>query len=1014
MPINNNRKKKNKKLSISILNMVVFIMIFSLIIISGIVIYIVNEIVSNTPEINPTTIVLDENAQILDSEGNLVEKVYYNNGLRTIVKYDQISKDAINAFIAVEVKTFWEHNGFNYVRLLGAIKSSLSSGGAISGTSTISQQLARNLYLADTKFDRDMTRKIREAYYAMKIEDSLDKKDIITAYLNTINLGASANGIEAAAHIYFSKSAKDLDYIEAAMLATTPKAPSYYPPMHLIKKEDVKKDMIIVGARGSEYLYIYNKNVESRYKLILNLMHEQGYISKAQLDKGLKADLSKKLNPEDFSSVEVSSYFSSMVKDQVITDLAKKYDISRKEALHKMFTMGLTINSTLDPKMQKKIDDIVDDSFEPSYFGNTTRSALIQYQKHFGLKATGTVTNATWESLIKKGYFKKDVERIELKKGDRNILVKYVKRAILKEGFAGLSENVSNVTVSFNKQGNMYNRSSGKTLLYRYDNYFKSYNDGDFVIPSYLTTKRNNGDVEVKKGDILSFYKNKSGVIQVIIKDMYSTTKKYGGTVTLKQFMLRKGGILTIPTENLAFTDKGNLIIRKAAIDGENIKLGDKNSIIVTSKKYSIGDTPIVQPQLAASVIDYRTGYLKAIIGGRQVYGNSIFNRADEPQQIGSSIKPIAMYGPAIDTGIFTAATPIEDKPLRHRGAVWPKNYDHRFRGTVSMRTAIKYSINVCAVQVGRRIGANTAIKYLEKNGITTLVKEGNVNDVNFAALSLGGLTYGIKPYELAGAYGTFANQGVHIPTTTYTTVVDNNGKVILDKTKQEGVKVFSPQAAYILIDMMKDVVTYSFGRSARVRGGNYGIPVAGKTGTTSYKMDATFAGVTPYYAAAVWIGNDLDLRLTESSSQAARLYGKIMQSVHKGLPNKNFDRPGKLVRRSFEKLSGKLPGEHSPKENIKSDLFIAGTQPRTRDNLHQSITVCSETKMLPTQYCPKTEKMTFIKKNIYGVDKKLVLTKLPEKCNVHTSPPEPEEPPEDNENEENGNSNEGDGGNSE
>ncbi len=987
MPIKNNRKKSKNKFSISLLNLFIFIIIFSLILVSGVVIYIVKGIIDNTPDINPNSIVLDENAQILDSEGNLVEKVYYS-GLRTTVEYEDISKDAINAFIAIEDKTFWEHDGFNYVRLLGAIANSISSGGEVQGTSTISQQLARNLYLVDTRFDRDMTRKIREAYYAMKIEDALEKEDIITAYLNTIYLGASANGIEAASHIYFSKSAKELDYIEAAMLATTPSAPSYYQPMYLVEKEDVDQNMKVVGSRGSEYMYVYNPDMESRYKLVLSLMHEQGYISKEQLDAGLNADLSEKLKPEEFYNLEVSSYFSSMVKEQVIEDLAKKYNISEKEATNRLFTMGLTINSTLDSSMQKKLDNIIDDSFEPDYFGYTTESALEQYQSYNDLSTTGTTTTETWDLLIQQGYFREDINKPELGVGDRDSNVKNLKRALLNEGFAGTSSNVSSVEITFDDDGNMVDDNYEFVILYKYKNYFTKYNNGDFIIPSSITTKKENGDVVVERGDILKFYKNDDGTIQAFIKDMYSTQGDYTGYVTLDQFILRKGGVLIIPTEQLDINEDDNLVIKSEAIDGNDIKLGENNAVIISSDKYSISDTPVVQPQLAASIIDYRKGELKAVIGGRHVYGTSLFNRANEPQQIGSSIKPISMYGPALDTKKFTAATPIDDKPLKHNGSIWPYNYDHRFRGRVSMRTAIRDSINVCAVQVGKVIGTDTAIDYLERNGISTLVKEGDANDVNFAALSLGGLTYGIKPHELAAAYGTFGNQGVYIPTSTYTTVVDNKGNVILDRTNQEGVEVFSPQTSYIMIDMMKDVVSYSFGSDARVRSGNYGIAVAGKTGTTSHKMDATFAGLTPYYSAAVWIGNDIDFRLSESSSQAARLYGRIMTEMHEDLPDKEFDSPDDIVRVDFETMSGKLPSASSPSANIKSDLFIEGTQPTTVDDLHKTITVCTESKMLPTQYCPHTEQMSYLTSSIYGSGGN-VMTELPGKCTIHTKPPE-------------------------
>ena len=153
--------------------------------------------------------------------------IYYTEN-RRIVKYDEMPENLVNAFIAIEDKTFWKHHGFNWVRMIGAVFSSITGNGQISGTSTITQQLSRNVYLPEVKSERTIKRKFLEMYYAARIEHALSKKQIIEAYLNTIYLGHGCYGVNSAANTYFSKSVKDLSLLECASLAALPQAPHNY------------------------------------------------------------------------------------------------------------------------------------------------------------------------------------------------------------------------------------------------------------------------------------------------------------------------------------------------------------------------------------------------------------------------------------------------------------------------------------------------------------------------------------------------------------------------------------------------------------------------------------------------------------------------------------------------------------------------------------------------------------------------------------------------------------------
>lgn len=199
-----------------------FLLALILVMIIGVAIF-VGVVIAQAPKIDTDKIydILTESTIIYDDNGNEIDTVY-TEANRSNVKYDDIPKNLINAFVALEDKTFWDHHGFNFIRIFGAIKEAVFSGGDVSGTSTITQQLARNLFLRETMFDHSIKRKIIEAYYTIILEKNLTKEQIIEAYLNTINFGYNSNGVQAASQAYFSKDVKDLTVAQCAALAALP------------------------------------------------------------------------------------------------------------------------------------------------------------------------------------------------------------------------------------------------------------------------------------------------------------------------------------------------------------------------------------------------------------------------------------------------------------------------------------------------------------------------------------------------------------------------------------------------------------------------------------------------------------------------------------------------------------------------------------------------------------------------------------------------------------------------
>ena len=370
----------------------------------------------------------------------------------------------------------------------------------------------------------------------------------------------------------------------------------------------------------------------------------------------------------------------------------------------------------------------------------------------------------------------------------------------------------------------------------------------------------------------------------------------------------------------------------------------------------------VVQPQAAAVVLDPHTGYVKAILGGRDHKQKRQFNRAtDALRQPGSTFKPIADYGPAIENG-DAPATVVEDAPLKI-GSKTFKNYNNKYAGLVTYRTAVSRSLNIPAVKVLKETGIDKGMDLAKKLGITTLVASSanpKQNDENLS-LALGGITYGVKPLELAGAYGAFANEGIFVQPTAITKVTDRDGNII-DEFKSEKTVAMKKTTAFLVTSMLQSVVKDPGGTGSSVRMGSR--PVAGKTGTTSDDKDAWFAGYTPELVTVVWMGHDEPTGMSGvyGGTYPAKIWKHIMSNALKDAPIKQFAKPAGLVTATVCSQSGLLPGVDCPEEHKISDLFAKGTVPKEVCENHALVEVCAETNQLPTPGCPDIVTRSFTK----------------------------------------------------
>lgn len=373
------------------------------------------------------------------------------------------------------------------------------------------------------------------------------------------------------------------------------------------------------------------------------------------------------------------------------------------------------------------------------------------------------------------------------------------------------------------------------------------------------------------------------------------------------------------------------------------------------------GEEVIYAPEGGMTIIDNQTGHVVGLIGGRSKESSRSLNRATQKFQVGSSTKPLTVYGPGIDSKKITLATTYDDVPIKI-GSWTPGNAgESSYAGMTTIREGLRRSKNTIAVQAFYDIGTETSVKYAELLGLT--IEE---DDKNAAALALGGYTYGQSTLAMASAFSTFPNEGVRNEPILYTRVEDQSGDVVMENP-QEKIRVFSEQTAYLVTDVMK----------AGVRGGTTslsvsGMQIAGKTGTTNDQMHAWFAGYSPYYTAAVWYGYDQNKIVVDgktynlnigvyggSKPGPALMWEQVMREIHKGLDSKNLpSAPSGIVTASVDRISGLLPTELTAKDprgsTVISEKFISGTVPTESDDYHIEVRIDVSTGKIASDFCPE------------------------------------------------------------
>ncbi len=880
------RKKKRKRefTVLKAFKMLIVLLVIAGILAGGALGGVALSIIKDAPDIDPSNInaTLAQTSNIVDINGGLIEKIQAPE-FRTVVSLNEMPQHLLDAFIAIEDERFYDHMGVDPLGIIGAIMDNFKSGN-LRGASTITQQLARNLYLSN---EVSWTRKITEAYLAFKIERVLTKDQILEAYLNRSSFGQNAYGVQEAARTYFSKDVDQLTISESALIAGIVKGPNIYQPYMRIKPEDYDSskhyEVGQIDVLGERYILVFNPTSVERQKLVLSKMLDLEKITQAQYYEAINQDIKLSLKPEEQKNADITSYFTDYVKSTVVDALEDKLGYTPEDAEKLLFTGGLTIHATIDIEMQKQLEDIYE-NFTEILVGNTNgiRGPILV---DWNLNRAGNVLD------------------------DKGNLIFYSKSNLMTEDYRLTIEN------------------------------------GTYTLE--------NGDIIINNRKLTPYPKH------IDVGDFYTIDER-------KNLVTHTVGSIVIPTDEFTINDDKSIRISKTYLDkNQDFYTIENNNLVINSKYYYVAKDGIVQPQSASTILDYRTGHIKAIVGGRDVEGQRILNRAtDSARQPGSAIKPVAVYLPALDNG-YTAASAIDDIPFYNgNGQLWPKNWYTGYRGIHTLRRSVEQSVNVNSVKTLKSIGVGTSMDYLEKMGIidkehperdniVTRNENPNTHDENLSALGLGGMTKGLSPLELTAAFGAIANNGKYVEPIAFTKIIDKNGNLLLDNTPKETI-VVSPQVAYIMGDILR--TTVSNGLAGRAKLSN--MAVAGKTGTTNEQVDIWFVGYTPYYVSSVWIGNDSPkITISKGSSTAASLWQHINTRVHENLESKTtFERPNGIISASICTQSGLLATNlcaQDPRGVIKTELFAEGTVPTKHCDMHVALQVDTSTNRLANKYCP-------------------------------------------------------------
>lgn len=441
-------------------------------------------------------------------------------------------------------------------------------------------------------------------------------------------------------------------------------------------------------------------------------------------------------------------------------------------------------------------------------------------------------------------------------------------------------------------------------------------------------------------------------LLEQIVKDLNT---EYGYTRAEALALLYTGGLKIYTTENPE--------IQKAM---EEVYNDPKTFVTVDNG---------VQPQSSMVVMDPYSGEVVGLVGGRgEKEGKLELNRATmSKRQVGSSIKPLTVYTPAMDLGLINYATVFDDSPMymEKMEKYWPSNSPNRYFGNISVNQAIILSKNTVAAKIVKDvIGVEYSYDFAKnKLHLDSLVKA----DMDIAPLALGGFTNGLTTLEMTAAYSMFPSGGYYAAPRLYTKVLNNDGTILLDRRVANKERVIKQSTATVMTKHLENVVSY--GTAARITLKNK-VNCAGKTGTTNDNKDLYFCGFTPYYVGACWFGYDIPKSLYKfGGNPAMDAWEKVMAKIHEPILKSVASGEENLRTFDFSKLvaaqvcldSGLVPSEAcslDPRSSRTGTGYFYGEEnvPEQKCDVHVLVPWCTESNLMANDDCPSIRPVALIK----------------------------------------------------
>jgi len=830
--------------------------------------------VSEIDDYNPKEV-----TKVLDRNGEKVGE-FFNVERRTLVPEEDIPDFLEQAFMSAEDSDFYNHNGINPKAIFRAAIRNFKAGRTVQGGSTITQQVVKKIFLTD---ERSLDRKIKEAILARRLENKYSKDKILNLYLNHIYLGEGAYGVEMAAQTYFGKTAKDLSIKEAAVLAGLTNRPS--------KNSPLKNP----------------KAAKRRQRYVLFRMAEEGYISREEAEQAVNENLTVYFGQEGEQN---ASYFLETVRQILSEEIGDK----------KLLQDGLVITTSLDLKKQIAAEKAM-------------KKGLRELDKRQGFR--GEINNYQTAE---------EVESFLQKERDRQIKKHYKKIDIDANG-----EVVGPISQPLNLS--VYKLGSETEFKPNLPEYIQV---GDLV--KAIVTK-----VSDRKGLVLVRFAEQRGLITF---ESMKWARKPDSDAHWKYTELSR------PSKALKKGDVIQIRIAAEKTEDPEILRSKMSPNLESFAVVELEQEPITQGALLS--FDQETGEIISMVGGYD-FRKSKYNRTYQAlRQTGSAFKPI-VYASALDYGL-TPITEILDIPRVFEEEVPPEegaetdevvikkykpsNHSGDFSGDVIFRDALVRSLNAPTIEVITKISVPWALNYAKRVGAFSPLN----NDMT-AALGSSGLTL----YEMTKIYSQFGRLGKEINPIIIRDVVDQEQNSLLtdyefdkkftariESSKKEfqyetfeqlrfgeksevfptddPTQLISPQTAYIVTNMLSDVIYGSRGTAAKAR--VLRRPAAGKTGTTNAYYDAWFMGYTPQVATGVWVGfdNERSLGRGETGGSAALpIWIDFMKAAHKELPKLDFEIPPGIVFSNIDADTGKIAGPNTTR--VARQAFIEGFEPSAIDN---------------------------------------------------------------------------------